>query len=387
MNNDLYFEIFAKRECHYQWEKHIEYATRCNYGTDEYRNDWVEALEFCRKELGKSFLKSCGRNHPLLNLVESKGHWQTDELISLVTLLSQLRNTESGYKKLKAKLISETACRAEGKPFIEVLQMLSKAGFKCSVLEEIKTVKTPDIEISNPETKESIFVEVSQLGDGESREMIQENYSRFLRVLEPPAAYMPYSFAQLRYLDESEMTKSLSVVMDCREKAMEEEAIVYYQDEMIRFAVCHNNKYAELMEWIEKNDYRKGPMGAPLNFDDTHRLCNNKLDKKAKQIPPNSSGIVYIPVNSIYFMVFDIENAVRLFTSKMIKYPNLFGVVMYATVIDGAEEISEKSDVHFLGVKKSNKAVSRYLFFVRNLHFSRPISDNTSEKIYHSFCS
>jgi hypothetical protein len=263
--------------------------------------------------------------------------------------------------------------------------MLYKVGFKCSLLEEIKTVKTPDIEISNPETKESIFVEISQLGDGESREMIQGNYNRFLRVLEPQAAYMPYSFAQLRYLNESEMTKSLSVVMDCREKAMEEEAIVYYQDELIRFAVCHNNKYAELMEWIEKNDYRKGPMGAPLNFDDTHRLCNNKLDKKAKQVPPNSPGIVYIPVNSIYFMVFDIENAVRLFTAKMIKYPNLFGVVMYATVIDGAEEISEKSDVHFFGIKRPNGVVSKYLFFVRNLHFSLPISDDTITRIYHSF--
>jgi len=385
MNNDLYFEIFEKTEFHYQWEKHIEYATRCNYGTDEYRNEWVEALEFCRKELGKSFLKSCGKNHPLLNLVKSKGHWETDELIGVVKLLSQLKNTESGYKKLTAKLASETSCRAEGKPFIEVLQMLSNAGFKCSLLEEIKTAKTPDIEISNPVTNERVFIEVSKLGEGESREMIQENYDRFLVALEPQAAYMPYSFAQLRYLDESEMKKSLSVVTDCREKAMKEETIIFYQDEMIRFTVCHNSKYAELMEWIEKNDYRKGPLGAPLNFDDTHRLCNNKLDKKAKQIPSNSSGMVYIPVNSIYFMVFDIEKTIGLFTAKMKKYPNLFGVVMYATVIDGAEEMAEIAEGHFYGIKKIYKAVSRYLFFVRNPHFSLPLSEDIIRKIYRSF--
>jgi len=385
MNNDLYFEIFEKTEFHYQWEKHIEYATRCNYGTDEYRNEWVEALEFCRKELGKSFLKSCGKNHPLFNLVKSKGHWETDELIGLVKLLSQLKNTESGYKKLTAKLASETACRAEGKPFIEVLQMLSNAGFKCSLLEEIKTVKTPDIEIINPETNERIFIEISKLGEGDNREMIQDNYKQFLIALEPPGDYTPYSFAQLRYLDELEMEQSLSIVADNRAKAMKEETIVYYQDEKIRFAVAHISKYSELMEWIEKNDYRKGPLGAPLNFDDTHRLCNNKLDKKAKQIPTNSPGIVYIPVNSIYFMVFDIEKTIGLFTSKMKKYPNLFGVVMYATIIDGAETVSEIAEGHFYGIKKSNNAVSRYLFFVRNPHFSFLLSEDTVCKIYRSF--
>ncbi|NJO24904.1 MAG: hypothetical protein HC867_02605 [Bacteroidia bacterium] len=195
--------------------------------------------------------------------------------------------------------------------------MHSKAGFRCSLLEEIKTSKTPDIEIINPVTNEKIFIEVSKLGEGDNREMIQENYEQFLVALEPSGVYLPYSFAQLRYLDVVEMEQSLSVIRDSRKKAMKEETIVYYQDEKIRLAVAHISRYDELIEWIEKNDYRKGALSAPLNFDDTYRICNNKMDKKAKQIPLSFSGLVYIPVNSIYFKVFDIEEAIRLFSEKM----------------------------------------------------------------------
>jgi hypothetical protein len=98
MDNDLYFELFSKREFHYQWEKHIEYARRCNHVADEYRKDWIAALEFAKKEFGKSFLRTCGKNHPLLNLLQSKGDWQTDEFIAMAKLLANLKNTESEYE-------------------------------------------------------------------------------------------------------------------------------------------------------------------------------------------------------------------------------------------------------------------------------------------------
>ncbi|NJO24903.1 MAG: hypothetical protein HC867_02600 [Bacteroidia bacterium] len=94
MNQDLYFEIYSKGEYHYQWQKHIEYADRCDHVTEKYRNDWVEALHFFRNELGKNFLKNCGKNHPLLHVVQSKGDWQTDELIEILKLLTQLKSTE-----------------------------------------------------------------------------------------------------------------------------------------------------------------------------------------------------------------------------------------------------------------------------------------------------
>lgn len=385
MDNDLYSKIFSEGEFHYYWEKHIEYASRCRHVTEEYRRDWVAALEFAKCELGNVFLRTCGKNHPLLNIVQSKGNWQTNEFIGMVKLLANLKSTEGQYEKLKSKLISESICKTEGYPFLEILQMLCSVGFKCRLIEETKIAKSPDIEITNSETGEKFYVEVSKLGDGDNREMIIENYTKFLIALEPPGTYLPYSFAQLRYLNEPEMEKSLAIVTKCREKAMIEETIVYYQDEMIRFTVAHIAKYDELTQWIEKNDYRKGALGAPLNFNDTHRLSNNKMDKEAKQIPLNSAGMVYIPVNALYFMVFDIEEAIRLFTKRMGKYPNLLGTVMYATIIDRAEAISETPDGHFFGIKKPNEAVSRYLFFVRNPHFSLSLSADTTSRIYRSF--
>ncbi|NJO24485.1 MAG: hypothetical protein HC867_00010 [Bacteroidia bacterium] len=366
MDTDLFFEVFSKSEFHQKWDKHIEYASRCSYATPDYRLDWVQALGFARQELGEFFLKVCGKNHPLLNILVSKGDWQTDELISITKLLGRLKAADSEYEKLRLKLIPETDCMTEGKPFLDVLQMLYSAGFNGKLVKESKFEKSPDIEFVNMDNKEKLFAEVSKLREGDDRELINDNYWRFFNLMESQGNYLPYSLAQLRSLDSIEMEKCLEITRNCRDKAMKEETIIFHHDEMIRLAISHIDKYEELMKWIEKNDYRKGLLGAPLNFDDTYRLSNNKMNKEAKQLPKDSPGLVYIPVNPIYFMVFNLEEAIKLFAIRMRKYPNLYGTVVYSTILDGVESEPLYIDGHFYGIQKPNKAVSKCLFLQKS---------------------
>lgn len=385
MDSDLYLQIFSTRYSHYQWEKHIEYANRCISVSADFRKDWVASLNFFKEDFGNKFLKICGKNHPLRHMLQAKGCWQTENLIKVTELLIHLKETGGGYEKLKSKLVGERDCTIEGKPFLDILLMFQSAGFISRILYEKRITTTPDIEIQDPATGEKILIEVSKLNDSDTRSLINENYEQFCNAFENYSEYVPYSFAQLRVLTEFEMTDCLKIINECRKKAIEEQSIVFYEDDMIRLGIAHISRYEELMKWIEENDYRKGLHGAPLDFNDTYRLTNNKLSKKAGQIPPQSVGMLYIPVNPLYFMVFDIKEAIRLFTAEMKKCPNLFGAVLYADIIDDANTVLGIEEGHFFSIKKINVAVSRYLFFVKNPYFNLFLSKETITKIYNSF--
>jgi hypothetical protein len=160
---------------------------------------------------------------------------------------------------------------------------------------------------------------------------------------------------------------------------------VHYSHDKIRLAVAHPEKYDQLKQWIDDNDYRQGLLGALLNFNETKRISNNKIKAKARQIPANGTGLIYIPVNTLYFWGIDLEQAIAAIESQLQDNANVLGLVLYGYLQTPVETSDVSLNDHYFSVKNMDRGLSRFLVFVRNPHYTGSLKPETINVIYKSF--
>lgn len=383
--NHILFDVFREISDHFNWDKHIEYAARGSEVEESKRKEWIEVLTFLKQELGTGFLKTSGKNHALFRKVTEKAPWRTAELIAFVTTLQRLKNSDSNYIKLIRKMGSAQTCEKEGIPFTEIAQMYLNSGFRIRFPEEIQGQKNADIEIQCPVSNDQFYIEVSKLAESEERNLLDGNYKVLSHEFNFQGYCLPFSCAQLRYIAPEEMPGVLSTIKSIKEMAFEKRDIIYYADDKIRLTMAHPDKVAELENWIECHDYRKGLLGPPLNFNETNRISNYKIEQEIIQIPPNVTGLIYIPANALYFWGPDFAEATGLLQRRMNNYPNLLGLAVYAYLIHDITPVSVVTNGHYYSIKKMNDVVIRHFLFVRNTHYKGRLAETTIKKIYSSF--
>lgn len=384
-NTTIFFDVFKELNDHVSWNKHIEYASRNEDVDQNTKNMWIESLRYLRTELGSGFLRTGGKSHPVVKMVVEKAKWRTNDLIEFVNTLKKLKESNGNYGKLIGKLRSRKISEREGMPFLEIAQMYLKEEFSICFPDEIEGRKNPDIEVMLPFNRDRFFIEVSKVEESQERRLLDGNYRVLSNVLDFADHYLPFSCAQLRYIEPNEMQGVLETIRNIRRKALIQKDIVHYHDDMIRLSVSHADKFQELQSWIETYDYRNGLLGAPLNFDETERICNYKISQKVKQIPASESGILYLPVNALFFWGFKFDEAVSKFQRQMIDHSNLLGVALFAYLIHDIQPVSLSLQEHHYGIKKMNDAVIRHFLFIRNPNYQGTLKQDTIKHIYATF--
>lgn len=370
------------------WSNYLEFAKRfvSDDISDQLRKNWVDALLFLERELGDNYIENCQLDHPIFVAINNTTHggtWAIDTLITIYKTLQELKNKTITYSKLRGKLLSPTKYKTEMIPFIEISELYMKAGFEINFLEENSSQKTPDIEVVHTANNEKFFIEVSKLNDNETVKDSILSYSELCNQLS--LLDIPYSCNQLRNFHGSEVNEVVKNILLQREKAIHLNEIIHYKDDYITLTIAPQSKFAEFNLWLDDNDRRKGHHGISLNFNETRRIADYKIPLKSKQIPIGSTGIIYLPVNSIYFWVLDVQNAVIKFQDALRKHPNILGVVIYSNVLDPNESFSCVQDDFVLTNKMINTGVLRKTLFVLNPTYDYSLTSEVIKKIYSTF--
>lgn len=382
---DNYFNIFKNPKSHSKWDNHIEFASLSASASQRKVSEWVDALRTLQYDFGNDFLASTAkRENQFAELIKGKAPWQVSELIEIADVFRSLKKYDSNYSKLIGKLKGSKRDVAEGMYFLEASLMFLKSNFRIKFLDEIKTKATPDIELGSEHSNASIFVEISELNSSQSRDNLQDNYYALYNVWEAPDEWLPYSCSQMKFMSEQQLEHTISCIRKIRKEARANESLVNFESEHIRFSVAHISKYEELMALIDKKDYRKGLLGAPLDFDETERLCSNKLKQKAKQIPFGSAGIIFLSVNPLYFMFADVTKAIVRFIQKLEPLKNVFGVILFSNILNSDEEVLEETNKYIYRVRKVENSLSKYILFIKNHHCTITLEPEIQEKIYQS---
>ena len=127
--HNILFEVFKTTPDHFNWDKHIEYASRYEDIEEEKKRKWINALYFLKQELGNSFLRTSDKNHPLFRRITEKAPWRTSDLIIFTETLQQLKNSDSNYLKLIGKMGSPEKCEKEGIRFCRNSSNVSEGRF------------------------------------------------------------------------------------------------------------------------------------------------------------------------------------------------------------------------------------------------------------------
>lgn len=335
----------------------------------ELRGRWIAAIHVWRDELGRDFLKSHGATHPIVIMLQNGATgavWAIEKIINSASDLLLLKADMTSYRKLKEKLYSPAKCKNEGMPFLDVAAMFMAKGYGVTFLDEVPGRKNPDIGLTDPLSGEKLFIEVSRLEVSDDTLSSERSYRDFCALF--PFVDIPYSCYQARNFAREDIADVLDRVQAHRVQTLSANDISYHEDSEIRLAMAPIHMRAEFEDWCMANNMRSGLHGKSLDFDETRRIKNNKLDKECKQILPGTSGLVIIPCHAIYFYMIDVEQAVHSFQQVLDKYPSVLGIAVYADILDATEEVIFVGEGYHMSVKLVGGVLARKILFVENTH-------------------
>lgn len=364
------------------WESRIQHVSNRIDLSEDIRSSLVNALRFLKLKFGEDFIKTCKGDHPILQKLS--GH--PDEFLRFYEALMEIERCDGNLDFLvKEKLIPYSDCWQEGMVFTEVAQSLLNAGLRVRFIEENNKIKSPDMEVVNPVNQNQLFIEVTKIGDSMDRKDKSQSYHRLFPLFHN-APILPFSCKVLTPIPDEEFPNLIDRIKGLKSEVCKKGRMITYSDSRIDLAIADPNSKDELIRWSnENNDGECDLVGLPVDFEDTLRIRDNKLKKKAKQIPDGMIGILYVEVSPLYFFVTDLTKAIEELESRLHSISNLFGVVLFSFIGNMPEEKLAYDGMHFYSKRMLTKTLTRDLFFVHNSECGYSVDDDTMKKLYGSF--
>lgn len=307
-----------------------------------------------------------------------------DDLIDLTQALQKLKHeNHSAFITLLNKIKPRLKCQSEGKPFWEILRTYSKERFQLQFLEPLTGEKCADIKLIDPETQESIFIEVSKLGLSEKQVKISEQHRRISNAFVLDGYSMPGAFKQFKYLIEPQVEILLQRIHEMKERAVNHQQFVCYEDDSIIVAVADPSKVDDLDNWCDSHKMGRNHMiGAPQDYNDTYRLIDNgKIVKEIKQLPKGQPGFVYLPVTILYFFVMDLKVTFLSFLDLLKEYPDCLGIVLFSESVGSLLPERNIFDKYSRFIVSQHRGITRHLLFVYNPAFIGNLSKKTFSRL------
>lgn len=376
-NSDYYYN---------RWNKQREFILSSDSIDKETKENIKNALFFLEGELGKSFFKSFSLNHPLKRKILNSAEWQVLNLIEFVETLKILKEYDSNYPKLLAKLLSETSSD-EAVAFVEIAKMYHKQNFQLSFLEEANKskVRTPDIKVFDTENGFDFYIEVSELNESKALQKSGEINYFFVKEFHYKQPQFPFFGRQKTEILESDYEDIRKIIIDAKNKVLEHNQIVSYSDKRFEFVIVPNERADELEEVCSKSNGRLHDIdGLPIQLNETDRIIRGQIREKKAQIPEGSNGLLYIVINPVFFMIEDIIRSITKIEQSVSDSKNLIGVVLFTKIVADKEEVRQKAGKHFFS-RRMVKNLCHELLFIHNSNCDVIISELTMEKIYKTF--
>lgn len=373
------YEIFAFRPSIPTWDILIE---RVNDIPPQLRDTYEEIIIFFKEELGKGFFKNCSQEHPLIYKFTNAAPWQIYELKEWADTLKWLKQTDKNYDHMLTKIKKSKKFQTEGIWFLELATFLRKQNLTITFPPEVQSQSNPDAEVFNPETGELFYIEVSQVNIRSKTIKSSQLFFRITDIFFKHGFELPYSMQLLKAVDQSIVTIIIERIKDTCEIVRKNESFIQYADEYVKFAIAHPIQNNHLEEWCKQNNTQKGAYGLPVDFNETPRIISNqKIRTEADQIPKNQTGILFMPVEFLYFLTMDKVETLTTFKNYLSNYPHIQSLVLYCAIGQPLPnvkiDIPESKDL-FIVTTSNDK--TRYLFYITNPTYNKSLSVPTIDK-------
>lgn len=349
----------------------------------EQKQNTTMAINFLSGTLGKHFLKHVGPEHYIFKkLIEGKneGVW------GLAQTIKHFREKQPDFDEVVMPLIrSVRKFQEEALPFLEIGGSYTATGFDVKFLKEIQSGSTPDIELVHQETKQKVFIEVSQVRERQERVDIGKFFQRMMIALNDKP-HIPYGGRLIVALDEDQEAGLKANIEEIKKRAYLERKFLTIENEYAVLGFAHETHISPLESWLkEKGCMMNSIIGPSLEVNETSRITGFKISDKASQLPNDQPGLIYLTVRPEHFLTNEIADLkfIEAVRTKLAKHSQVLGLVVYAKIDADVEYpaiIYRGLNCHV--VKMSCDEVRLDLLFVFNDRCKIPILPGTLDSLY-----
>jgi len=387
-------QVFKSVEDYGRWGPYISQCDLIEGLASDQRERAKRALEYLRVVLGEGFLKrAIARWHPLIGLFRNCAPWTRLKLIGLAEALEAMRGAEN-FKVVLKRIKEIPPAGAEwkftdGYSVLQAAHQFFKAGLQVCFVSEKGSDKKPDIKLSDGETGEEVYVEVSALHISAEVKRI-EDLNRRVFVLTSEAlseaqltmcGEMPKSF------DESHVPNLMKRVREVIAEVKACGELRELIDEYIVAGIAPREKVEQLNQWAFEKGLSQGFAGPPMFFSEISRV-QRKIREKLEQLPNGKPGIIVIPdLGGFLFHFYDLGQIIGELEKQISDYPNLLAIVLSQGYAD--EPLSditlEKSGPHIIVNRMIAGGIKEPIVIVRNQAFALSLSTAMLAKIERAF--
>jgi hypothetical protein len=403
------FEIFKNEDDYLKWDKYREQLELIEL-TETDRGRARNSISYLRKLLGEDFLQIARQQGnlvlpwffmnaaprarlSLISFAEALGALEkSDKFGGLVDRIKDPRRVEEALTVLDAayKFLSAgfDVC------FDPVVTVADKYG--------VMQPKMPDLKLTDEETGEEIFVEVSRLRPGAKQTQISQTHDVIWRVvhtavtmapgvledIQKPKYVLPYVRIE-RALEADELRDVAGIVGEViREVIATWEYREYSVENTMEMVVSPTNDHSRAKEWAAARNMRDWVESPPIPFNEINR-AKGKIFGELHQLPDDKPGVVVIPAASgnLLFFVYDVRAIILELDKEVSRHPKLLcAVVSHSFTESGkAEQFVATLGQHVICSKRDEDMSMEQAVIIHNGACAMSVADSTLAKIRRAF--
>lgn len=335
------------------WEMVFDHVSWNKYVPDDLKPIWLEALQFMQKEFGKEFLIKSRKDHPVDHLLGMGSESEVRYFLRWIEAYKRLKTTAKYFPSLRGKLISNTKCKSEGMPFMDIALRYGNNGFHVDFPPEKANQKNPDILLTHESTGDQLYIEVSRIGSTEQHNKEFKQYVDLHDAIDRIGYYLLCWGHLKQYMNETAYAQIIEKVTKLKQECWDKQTFTWFENENIILGFSTDSSFHELKAWAKQRDISEGFNGLRVDVNETDRILRQKrIEQEARQIPNNASGLIYFPVQAIFLLFTSPLEIIEKLGPELFARPNILGVVLYADT--------------FTSIKKDNVVEDEYAIYSVN---------------------
>jgi len=398
-------KYFSTKKDYTKWDNFIKQIDDINLSNEDklrVRN----AILYLEKTLGRHFFSDIIQfGHPLLmQYFMNAANLARIQLIDFAESLQALEQSPNFdtliYKIKKATKFSE------GSTILETADRFYKAGFSIAFDlyvsfmngEKLET-KQPDIKITDEDSGEEIYVEVSETVQSNAALDNGRTYHHLFfliqYIISSDPEMMDFTNRKhilphvkiLRPMNENELIEVTSrineIVEEVRSTGEFQETVI---GNMVEIAVSPFNDHSKAEAWAKERNITDFVENCFFYPNELGRVLN-RLEEELKQLPSDKPGLVVLWNNhNLLFFLHRIEEIIERVANKISSHPNVYGVALNQNIgLAKPENGFAQIDEHLWISNTGRDLTTRNTLLVRNNFFNLPLTDTAEQKLLESF--
>lgn len=352
--------VFDSVEDHFRFSKYIEQLPEINLTKSE-RTQIRSALNYLVSLFGDDFLKGPSDvPHPFyFKFLWNSAPWVRRSLLRFTNILRSFESSPDFADllfRIKRPDLFREACSV-----LEIGNKFYQAGLDLRFDQNVLTIdkwnqehfKKPDLQVTDPNTGEVIYVEVTQLGVSDEQISVDRTFETIWRILhnsmfcpegftnnfQDETFYLPYSRIH-RSPSNLELSDVVTQINTVIEKArLTDEFQELNIENTLELAIAPPKKHSQAEEWAKArniSDISESPL-IPLNG---LRRAKGRIFKKIKQLPADKPGIVVVHfVDNLTFWAYDAGQIIFEVAEEVDKHSQLLFAVMIQASMEADHDL------------------------------------------------